>query len=305
MAINTLHRLDKIIFAGGVNINELSNSRMNAGIESMTEHPTGHLWPMFRANMRQRPVIEGSTPQLATLLAACGVGGVALGASTFFLKKATTTGSVARATTGHKKIVVNSLVLHWTQIKLPHNGKGEVQFVVTANYDGTNDPFVYTGSVALSGNLTATEYFGAGPVSINGVAVPGVQDITIESGIQLVQEGGESEEFDTFIGIDTGNPSITIQTREAINWSTLGLRGTALDGTDGVFCYARKYAANGSRVANGTAEHISFQGLLGSALPQDTNGDGTSPISDTFKCELVAASDSVVPLLTSVGVVIA
>lgn len=305
MAIATLHRLDKISFAGPVVIDQLSNCRFNSGIESMLEHPSGHLWPMFRANMRQRPVIEGSTSQLTTFLGLCGVGGTALGASTFYLKKATTTGSVARATTGHKRIVVNSLVLHWTQIRLPHNGKGEAQFVVTANYDGSNDPFVYTGSVALAGNLTASQYFGAGPVSVNGVAVPGVQEITIDSGIQLVQEGGESEEFDTFVGIETGAPTITIQTREETNWSTLGLRGTALDGSNGVLCYARKYAANGSRVANATAEHISFQGLLGSAIPQDTNGDTTSPISDTFKCELVATSDSVLPLLISTGVAIA
>ena len=304
MAINTLHRLDKIVFAGPSTLNEISSSRISAGIESMLEHPAGHVWPMFRANMRQRPTIEGSTPQLATFLALCNAGGVALGASTFYLKKATTTGSVARATTGHKRIVVNSLVLHWTQIRLPHNGKGEAQFIVTANYDGTNAPFVYTGSIALTGNLTATEYFGAGPVYINDVLVPGVQDITIDSGIQLVQEGGESDVWDTFVGIETGAPTITIQTKEETNWSTLGLAGVALDGSDGVLCFARKYAANGARVANATTEHISFQGLLGSAIPQDTNGEGTSTISDTLKCELVASSDSVLPLLTSVGVAI-
>lgn len=301
MPITTLDRLDTIVFAGPFTLTELANVRQTAGIESMIEHPAGHIWPMFRANMRQRPVIEASTPQLSTLLANCGVGGVALGASTFYRKLVTTTGTSARAGTVHSKLVINSLILHWTQIKLPHNGIGEASFIVTANYDGTNDPFVYTGSVALAGNLTATEYFGTGPWSINGTLVNGIQDVTIDSGIQLISEGGESEEFDTFVAIETGNPSVTLTTKTPTNWGTLGLRGTALNGSTGLVGYARKYAANGSKVANGTASHIKFQGLLGSAIPIDANGEKTATFSETLKCELVAASDSVLPLLITTG----
>lgn len=297
MSISTLHRLDKIVFPSSVVIDHMSNQRWNAGIESMLEHPAGHIYPMFRANQRQRPTIEFSTPQLSILLAACGVGGAAMGATSTYFKKATTTGSVARATTEHSRIVINSLILYWTQIRLPHNGKAEVQCVIAANYDGSNLPFVFTGgSVALAGNLSAGEFFGLGPVAINNTNLAGVQEITINSGVQLVQEGSNSEEFDTFTGIEIGQPSVTVQTKQLTNWGTLGLRGTALDGTDGLEFYARAYSNENSRVADGTSSHIFFKAIRGTAIPMDSNGESNSPITDTCKFDLIANSDSVVPL---------
>lgn len=304
MAISTLHRLDRIALPSSVNIDQIKSAKWSAGAEAMLEYAAGHTHPQFVATMKQSPTLEFSTSQLSTLLAAVGVGGIAPAAITTYLKAASTTGNVARATTGHKRLVINSSVVYWTQIRLPHNGEGEAQVVIACNFDGTNAPFVYTGSVALAGNQTAAEHFGCGPVSINGSAIPGVQEVTISSGIQLVQEGGESEVYNTFTGIEQTRPTITIQTREMINWSTIGLAGTALNGSTGVVVYARKFAANGQRVANATTEHISFQGLLGQAIPQDTSGDGGNVCSDTILCNLVASSDSVLPLLTSTGVAI-
>lgn len=304
MSISTLHRLDKLVLPSSVIFNALSNLRLSAGIESMIEHPAGHVDPMFVATMRQRPTIEFSTPELSVLLAAVGVGGASLGASTAYLKAASTTGSVARATTGHKRVVVNSSIAYWTQIRLPHNGKAEAQVVLAANYDGTNAPFVYTGSVALAGNLTASKYFGAGPLAVNGTQVPGIQEITISSGVQLVQEGDASEVWDTFTGIEMTSPSVTVQTKEAINWSTIGLQGLALDGTDGLQFYARAFQNLSDRYSNASTEHIFFEGLLGRGIPQDTNGESNSPITDTIKFELVSSTDSLRPLVVTTGVAI-
>ncbi len=90
-------------------------------------------------------------------------------------------------------------------------------------------------------------------------------------------------------------PKVTIKTLENVNWATLGLAGTALNGSTGLVFYGRKYSAQG-RVANATAEHIKFTGLNGSAIPMDSDGQDSSPISDTLVCELISASDSVLPL---------
>lgn len=304
MSISTIHRLDRLLLPSSVAIDEIRNARWNAGIQSLLERPAGHVHPMFRANQSQKPTLEFATNQLSTLLAVVGVGGASLAATQSYFKLANTTGNVARATTSHKRITINSSVIYWTSIRLSHNGAGEANCVIACNWDGTNDPFVYTGGVALNGNPTSGEWFGAGPVSINGTLVPGIQEITINSGIKLTQEGGESDLWDTFTGIEMTEPSVTIQTKEMTNWATLGLTGLALNGSTGLVFYARKFAANGSRVANATQQHISFQGLLGSAIPIDTSGDGTSPLSDTLRCELVAGSDSVLPLLISTGVAI-
>lgn len=305
MAVSTLHKLDKITLPSSVEFSVIRNARYSAGIESLVERPAGHPHPMFRANLQQRPTVEFSTPQLDVLLAAIGAGGASLGASTtLYFKLGAATGSVARATAQHRKLTLASAFAYWSSIRLPHNGAGEASVMLNAVYDGTNDPFVYAGSQALSGNLAAGSFFGAGPVKINGVEIPGIKEITIESGVQLIQEGSGSELYDTFVGVETTAPVVTIRTLENVNWVTLGLNGTALNGSTGLAFWARKFDPLGSRVANATTEHILFTGLLGSALPVDSSGDGAAPISDTIRVELLSASDGVIPLTANTAAAI-
>jgi len=297
MAISTIHKLDKIILPTNVEFSTLMNAQWSAEIQSLLEYPAGHVHPMFTAVQTQRPVVSFTTPRLDTLLGAIGVGGAALGSVATYFKLATATGNAARNASSHQKVTIASSLGYWTGLKLPHNAVGSADVMIAAVYDGTNNPFVYAGSQALSGNLTAAGYFGAGPVAINGVAIPGIQDISVESGITLQNEGGESELWDTFIGIEKTAPVVTITTKTLTNWSTLGLAGTALNGSSGLQFYARKFSPNGNRVANATAEHIYFQGLLGMALPVNTSGEGNKTISDTLRVVLISGSDSVVPLI--------
>ena len=299
MAISTIHRLDKI--TGPVALSEINSSKISAGIKSMVETPAGHIHPMFRANQDQKPVIEFSTPQLVTFLTATtGLTGYSISGTPLvsWIKKANNIGSVARATTSHSKITVNLGILHCASISLPHNGRAECRGIVTAGYDGTNDPLVSShGNVALSGNLTATEYFCAGPASFNGTSLPGVKSIEVDCGVELLCESSDGELWPSFVGIQTVAPTVTITLFEKVNWNTLTLQGTALNGSTGLVFYARKYA-NGSpaRVANATTEHIKFVGLNGAILPMDTNGQDSSPLTDSLKIELVSGSDSILPL---------
>ena len=213
------------------------------------------------------------------------MGGAAVASVNTYFKLGSTTGNAARASAVHQRVALTTACVYWTSIRLPHQGPGQANVVIVAIYDGVNDPFVYTGSVALSSSLVAGSYFGAGPVKINGVAVPGIQEINIDSGIRLVQLGDANEEFDTFVGVQECKPTITVKTVETVNWSTILLRGTALDGAAGILAYGRKFAANGSRVANATAQHLSFTGLNGSVIPMDSDGSGPAPVSDTFRAE--------------------
>lgn len=295
MALTTVWKLDRIVFPS-TSINVIANARWQANISSMVERPAGHVSPMFVANQNQKPALEFTTPELDTLLAAINVGGASFGTIDTFFKKGAVTGSVARATSEHQRVRIASSCGYLTRIRLPHNGRSEATAVLQANYDGTNDPFAYTGSVSLSGNLAAGTFFGAGPVSINGTALGGVQEISVDTGVRLIQAGGESEEFDTFVGVEMVEPVVTIQFLQVINWATIGLRGTTLDGTNGLVFYGRKFSAGGSRVANNTAQHVKFTGLNGIAVPVDSSGQMGSPVTDTIRVQLTSASDSVLPL---------
>lgn len=301
MALSAIYKLDKVVLPSSVEFSHISSSRIDAGIQSMVERPAGHTAPTFVANMSQKPRIEFAVSELDVLLAAIGVGGASLGSTALYLKAGAVTGGVARATGSHKKITVASSCGYWTSIKLPHNGRGEATVVIRPTYDGSNAPYVYAGSQTLSGNLTTGTFFGAGPVSINGTAYGGVQDITVDSGLQLIEAGGESEVWDTFVGVQTIEPVVTIRFLTEINWSTVGFQGLALNGSTGLTFYARKYSADAVRVANATTEHIKFVGAYGMALPVDTNGQAAGPISDTIRVTLRANSDTGVPLTGTVS----
>jgi hypothetical protein len=297
MTINRIHRLDKIVLPGSVEICQVDSTKWDAGIDSLIGRPAGHTAPMFRANQAQKSLVTFSTSQLATLLAACGVNGLACtSAVDTYFKKATVTSSVARATTDHERLQIPQSLLYWNSITLDHNGISKADCTLIASYDGTNDIVIWTGSVALPGNLTAAEQYGCGPLYINGVAIQGIQRARIQSGLKTIQEGDASELWDSVVAVEEIEPVVEIETIQPINWGTLGLEGSALDGVTGLELWARKYAANSSRVANATPEHIKFTGLLGSVIPVDSDGRDTNPITDTLRCELVAPDDSTLPL---------
>lgn len=298
----TLHKIDKIVLPSSVEFSQLANTDVQAGLQMLKVKPAGHPHTMFVANQKQEPLINFTTPQIATLLGAIGVGGAGIGNTSYvYYKVATQTGSVARATTSHHRLGIAEALGYWSTIRLPHNGHGDADVILAPVYDGSNDPVVYAGTQALSGNLTAAENFGAGTAGVNGTELPGVQNIEISSGITLIRAGGESIEWDTFIGVEMTDVVVTITFNQAVNWGSMGLVGTALDGTDGLEFFARKYAANGSRVANATAEHIYFQATDGKAIPVNTTGEGSSLTSDTLQIECIAADDASVPLAVTLN----
>lgn len=297
MAVTSLFHLDKIVLPSSVEFQSLKNMRWDAGIQTLTERGAGEVHPNFLATGVQKPLVGFTTPQLDTLLTNVPLIGASItGGITTYFKQAAVTGRVARATTTHKKVAIALACVYWTSIKLTHNGVAEADVVIVAVYDGTNAPFAYTGSVALSGTIIPQNYFGAGPCSINGSLIGAVQDITVNSGIRLTEQGGESEVYNTFVGIEVTEPHVDITTKHAVNWATIGLVGTALNGTTGLTFYARKFAADGQRVADGTAEHILFNAPFGRAIPQNSSGDMSNPISDTLRVELRQNTTAATPL---------
>lgn len=302
MAVSRLDHLDKIILPSSVEFHAIKNTRWDAGIQTLIERGAGEVHPNFLATGVQKPMVGFTTPQLATLLANCGISGMSVtgGINTYF-KHAAVTGRVARATTTHKRVAIPVSCVYWTSLKFPHSGIATADVVIVSIYDGSNAPFVYTGSVALSGTVSPQAYFGAGPLAINGTAIAAIQDVTINSGIRLTEEGGESEVYNTFVGIEVTEPHVDITTKHETNWSVIGLAGTALNGSTGLAFYARKFAADGQRVANGTAEHILFASAYGRCIPQNTSGDTSNPISDSLRVELRVNTSGTEPLTITTG----
>jgi len=303
MPISTLWRLDKIVFPSSVEIRRIENQAWNAGVEQLLQRSGGELHPDFVGTLVVRPEITFSTPQLATLLAPVGLGGSAVtSAIDTYLKRVAEVGNFARASTVHKRLRVSSSVVYIRSIRLPHNGAGSADVAIVAAYDGVNAPIVYAGSVALSGSQAAVdELFGAGPCALNGVAIPDVQEITIDTGVTIGRRGSGSELYDTAIFCEQKEITVTVKCHGEVNWSTIGLTGLALDGANGLRFFARRFADKATRVADGSASHILFQGLVGQVVPQNTSGSGSDLTSDTFAVKLAQTSESSTPLAVTLN----
>lgn len=288
MAVSGVSYLDKIVTTStNMTLQSLSNASLNANIQSLIERGAGEILPNFLSTLSQKPAIEFTTTELDTVLTACGHVGTAIATGTFWIKTGATAGRVARATTSHQKVACTTGLMYWDRIRLPHNGPGEIDTRIITVWDGTNNPFILTGSSALSGTVAATNHFRAGPCKINGSAVGAIQEITVNNQVQIEEASGDGDVLTTYASVKTCETIIEVRTLNMINWgSSITYDGIALDGSNGFMFWARKHSADNQMVANATEEHISFTALTGRVVPLDTQGQGSEVMSDRFRVEV-------------------
>ena len=296
MAISNLFRLDAVILPSN-DIQSITRQDWTDGVNTIFERGAGGIRPLFTGVSRQEPEIRFSTPQIDKILDDITPGAplAISSALTTYFKKMGQTGHVARATTSHQSAAVNYGLAYIDRINLEAEGNSTVDVVICCGFDGTNDPIVFTGSVALDAtDLASADHFAVGPVSINGSAVAGIQRVTIESGVTIVKEFGEGDVWPTFVGLETTEPMIRITTKEVAPFVTAGVDGLALDGSNGVVVYARRLtqsqAGGVARVANATASHIKFTALNGK-YHCSASGQGSSSIDNEILVALRTTAD--------------
>ncbi len=278
MAVGTVHTLYGVnvdiaadLGVSDIFIKGISNQSIDPAIEEMLLASDGMVDSSFVAVGKQEPAITFDTTMIASVLAKIGISGLKIAADIdepgveFWFQKVAK-GGTREAGSNHLKMTVAEGILVPRQLRATHGGgtPASLSMECKPSWDGTNDPIVIAASQALSGTPGVSEAFTCGPVKINGSAVPGVQDITIDFGITLFVLSSDGQIWPTFIAIQDRKPKITISTLEALVLNTFGLSGAAQAETDSVI-YLRKIAQGGTRVANNVAEHISFtvdEGLI-------------------------------------------
>ena len=210
------------------------------------------------------PEFRLTTPQLATCLATCGISGLKIsagvngdGADMYWQK--VEQGGTRASGSNHLKLTVGTGLMYPTAMTIRDDGApAELPYVIAASWDGTNDPVSVTTGAALPGTAAASEAFTVGPVKMNGSTLDGVQSITIDPGIQIKKIKGDGHVYPDVVYIQQRQPEIRVDLADMAALDTVGvLAGTPQGATDSVI-YLRKMAANGTRVADATEEHISF-----------------------------------------------
>ena len=287
-------KIDRIVATTpNFSLSQLENCTWNVDSEIFSQFLAGHTVPQFTAIRSQKPAILIQTTDLENYLGNVPINGANAATVDTYQKVMGTVDSTARATLAHEKLTVTEGLFYWDNISLPHNGEASVDGRLLCRYDGSNDPIARTASQALPGNLTHTATFGLGKTSLNGTELAPVQSVEIASNFEAFQIGGKSDQWDTFVAHKSNQPVATIKLLDAQNFTTIGLDGLALNGSTGLTCFARKYSADGDRVANGTAEHIKFVIADGIAVPVDAQpDDGNGIVTDTIEVYGRAPDDS-------------
>lgn len=291
MTVANVYVLHGIAISGSSFISQITSSRPSPAIETIIAESAGLPQPLFVGNMGQKPMVSFETTQVKTILDLTGIGLADLTASSVDLlyKLTVNRGSrVADASASHYRFRMANAVLSCDRITAGHRSEATASCTLFNPYDGTNEPIVPVGAVALSGTPTSDEHFVLGPCSFNGTDFEGVQDLTVDFGRSLIQAGDRGELYDTFIAEQRLSPVVTVKGLASVPWFGAGLNGTALTS---MTCYLRRLATTG-RVANGTASHIGFSATAGLVYPEDASGGGNDPTVTSLRATLIAPSAS-------------
>jgi hypothetical protein len=292
MSVSTVHVLHGILLSGSTFISQLTDTTPASNHEELIGRASGHPDPLFIANRGVRPDVTFNSTQLKTLLDAVGsdyAADLSAGNTDLFYKKVTNLGTrEAAASTVHKRMRMASGILYVESIGAAHQQDAAMSCRIVPIYNGTNNPIVPAGSLALAGTPAVTSFFTLGPVVINSSQLPGVQSWRLMLGNSMLELGGDGEIFNTFCAIGETEPFLEVSGLEHA-WDTYGLEGTAVSALTFAL---RKKATDGSNVANGTAEHIVFTGSGGKIGVVNTQGGGNSPAATTLRIPLRATSSS-------------
>lgn len=284
-------------------LSQISSAAYNSNINTMQGVPAGLPFGTFVYNLNQSPEFAITCEQVKTLLdiTGTGLGDTSSGNVDLLFKATTNKGSrVADATTSHWQARAPETVFVPLSLTASNDSPASMQARVVCLYDGTNAPVANTGSVALSGTPVASEHFVVGPVVINSSTIPGILDVSIDFGLNLIETRSDGELYISWLAIREMRPVITIRCLGSAA-VTYGLNGTALTG---LTVYLRKCAVTG-RVANGTSEHIAFTATAGLITIPDASGGNNNEATTTIRCELIGADATTVPLAVDTTAAIA
>jgi hypothetical protein len=292
MSLTNLFTIFSVVTPAGT-INQISEQSLDSGLQNLLVTSDGGVDPTFAAVSKQKPAATFSTTAIARSLGYAGWGGlhVTTALNLWFQKLAL--GGTRAGSGAHTKATFTNGLLVPQRITWDNEGQPATLSYQFWAYspDGTTSPISMAINQSLPSAVVTREFFTAGPASVNGTVIPNSGG-SIEFNFEPVLDGSDGEAYDTFCGIMRRNAVITLRSKDVNLTSTLGF-SAAQTSTDSLV-YLRKFAPGGTRVANGTAEHIKFTVDDGMITVRDAAaGDGqTAESTVEIQCTFDGTNDA-------------
>lgn len=266
MAIYTAHSVNVHPDGAGdaVLIGGITQMDADIGTEITSEEVAGSPYALNTTIKSVKPKFSFSTRDITKSIATCGLVGLNILGTTnpgVEMFSAQMLNGVIRSGSTHRKVRMSTGRLVIRKISVSHQEDAQADLEAVSLWDGTNLPFVPTGSLALPGTPADPGRFTLASVSVGGVAIPGVQSLDIDFGITLDMFGGDSNVFDTDMLLSKIQPIITLKTMHTDLFAVsggvplLGLTGTQ---ANTIIKLRKRLTGASPFVANATAEHISI-----------------------------------------------
>lgn len=295
MAVPKVFKLSAIVI-NSTQINVLDNANLDPEFEMAMERAAGEVSPSHVAIMSMAPSISFRTKEVAKVLGVVSpLTGLCFPTGTvvcYFAQKGKCAPTLGNG--NHVSATFTSGLVVVESISADQAGDAVLEGKIYAIWDETDPIVQFSNSANLPSNITVSEKFTLGPVNINGTAIDDVQSVRWEFSPQVERTSATGQAYPTMVNLETISPVVRVGILDAsrLNTYVLGLAQSA----SATNSYLRKLANMGSRVADGTAQHVklsfaSSQGMhvwgpYGGSNSQHTRGElilypigGTNPIA--------------------------
>jgi hypothetical protein len=242
-------------------------------------------------------VLSLSTSQI-TALASFGIGGAAVTGLDAYIQQLTKYGT--REATGTKVAIAQGMMIPKSLSASQGSGAELSLEMHVTSTDGSTAPITVTAGQAVPAGAVVGEKYTVGPVKINGTLID-CESMSLDFGIKLQVDASGGAVYPTFISIMGREPSFKISVKD-YDQLMLAVAGVAQGATPSVV-YLRKLAAGGTRVADATAQHISFTIYSGLLELGNAGADhGSMAKSDLTITPIIDATHAIVVVNTATAI---
>lgn len=268
-------------------IDQITSRSFDLGHDVQTLRGDGNVDEQFATIIASRPRFTLTTTAIAKALTVCGFAGLDLsgGADIWFQKvaaKGTRAGTLSHTRVTYADGLLVPRRINAQQVQI---ATYEFEGIATAD-DGLTAPMSITTSASLGGSPGTTEAFTLGPVSVGGSALAGVQEVTVDFGIneETIESDGGIYPRDAYINSRT--PRITIRTTDiATLISTDFQKADPVGATDTVITLY-KLAEDGTLAGSGDKTITIDQGIM-----RVVEGGGDEDAGDMLTLEIIPTYD--------------